>query len=190
MTAYHILGLGTLIISFILCFVYWIFPIKKRDEEDEKWRDHISLYFLKNMSIALLMSAIYGGVVMATLFMICEIIPPDYENKVYKAQLELLSDNSEMAGRFFLGSGNIGSETWYVCYVKSGENIFWKRYSPYWSNIRYTKGTPMVIGYHRVAKDNLKNRLLGKVGRYCYFPYYIICVPKGSIKNNYQLDGK
>ena len=106
----------------------------------------------------------------------------DYHN------IETLQDNNSVSGGFFLGCGQIEGKMKYVFYYE--EKGLYRMCQLDYDNvqIRYSEGTPRVITTTKVATDAFINNFA--LDWYFGDESYIIEVPKGTIKNNYNLDAQ
>jgi hypothetical protein len=125
-------------------------------------------------------------------------LPMDTYIKSYSYNIENLQDNNSINGSFFIGCGNIEGKMKYVFYYKlKGDNINNEEFKMMQINsdltiIRYTDKTlPKVIVNEILPVETDKSFIN-------YFAIdlnigdktYIIEVPKGSIKQNYNLDAQ
>ncbi len=135
---------------------------------------------------------LYKGMVFEILalilgFFVALMLPMDVYNKHSSLNIEALQDNNSVDGKFLLGCGQIGGKMKYVFYYE--ENGFYKMGQLDYDlvRIKYTNDKPKVNIIHTYPSNSLIN----------YFAYdtdilnktYIIEVPRGTIKNNYNLDG-
>lgn len=105
---------------------------------------------------------------------------------VETSQIVNLQDNNSVEGNFFLGTGYIEGEMKYVFYYQIDSTSFkMKQVSFYNAIIKYSD-IPKVEKYINKPTDSKINlfALDNEINN------YIIYVPKGSIKNNYELDAK
>lgn len=115
----------------------------------------------------------------------------DYNYKYQYTEIVNLQDNSSVNGSFFLGSGSINEESYYVYYYKTDDG-FYKLGKTKTDNakIKITNETPRKV---KKIKCITPGNLFEK--------YFIILptslthsvhfeIPPGSIKENYNLDAK
>ena len=113
-------------------------------------------------------------------------LPMDLEESKHSLNIETLQDNNSVGGSFFLGSGQIEGKMKYVFYYE--EDGFYKMKTIDYNlvKIKYSDEKPKVIVVEQkpienfinmFAIDNLKET-------------YIIEVPKGTIRNDYNLDAQ
>lgn len=87
------------------------------------------------------------------------------------------------------------TDTWreptkYSFYYEDGGYYQLKQLEPYNTKIKYIKDKPKYIIYRKVLTDNLYNSFITGPAYDNGKEHYVICVPKGTIKNNYYLDTK
>jgi len=106
----------------------------------------------------------------------------------YTKQLELvnLHDAQGITGGFFLGSGSIGSELFYICYVKD-ENIYRRLILNNGARIHFTKEIPyIVIAWNEITETSARWWEQTKQNTTSIDIY----IPEGSIKQIYSLGDK
>ena len=163
-------------IGFIVAVISFILNYQEMDKED-------SIDWLLNTIFSSFIGGAVGGVIGAlTLF-----IPKDTELKVLEYQIVSLQDNSDINGRFFLGSGYIKQDMQYTFYYKSKDGFRLKQVKSDKAVINYSDN-PRVIRYKDVPIDGWYNNWLAN--GYKPSERYKIYVPKGTIKTNYNLDAK
>lgn len=123
-------------------------------------------------------------------FLIALMIPHDFEKEHSKTLYihNTIQDNQSVSGNFILGSGSINGVMKYSFYCKSGGFIELKQVPYNKAKIKHTKGKPKVNVFKYVSSDSWVN----------YFSLpdfrppteYVIYIPKGTIKHNYNLDAK
>ena len=105
-------------------------------------------------------------------------------------RLEALQDGNNVNGTFFLGSGNINGSMHYVFYYE--ENGLFKMGQLHYNNvsINYVDENPMLETIKEIEKkESFKNNFA--IDNECSFSEeHIIHVPKGTIKQNYNLDAQ
>lgn len=104
--------------------------------------------------------------------------------------IENLQDNSNIQGRFFLGSGQVGEKMVYSFYYNDNGRIKLEQINSSFASIYYYKGTPKIVRYEqKKIKGVLINYFaIDAAASYCY--KYEILIPKGTIKQNYNLDAQ
>lgn len=128
------------------------------------------------------------------------IIFTKYDKKIIVKQKEYpilsLKDigSPSLSGSFFLGSGTINSNWYYVSYINTADGIFRKRFN---QNITYINEIdnvkPKAEEYVEEIHQNKNSiaKFLGssenKVRRRDYVSKYILYVPKGTIIKNFHL---
>lgn len=144
------------------------------------WRSSIVEYII-NSIIGVVVGFFIG---LAVAFM----IPMKTYIKNYSLKIESLQDNNGFGGRFFLGSGQVDGKMKYVFYYE--ENGLYKMEQIDYDlvRIRYSDGIPKVnVGELSFTESTINYFALDSdIG----YKSYIIEVPKGSIKNNYNLDAQ
>jgi hypothetical protein len=137
------------------------------------------------------MGVVYGtmlGLVVG--FVIVLFLPTETYKYKYSVDIVSLQDNSNTKGTFFLGSGQINGSMKYVFYYESDTGLYRMCQIDYnLTEIKYTKEKPKVIITEYRKKDTFKNK-------FTIFSFhqpdntYVIEVPEGTIKNNYNLDSQ
>jgi len=127
----------------------------------------------------------FFGVIIALIFVavIGDKIEHDY--KTYKSvqYIETLSDNSEISGSFFLGSGTIKDEWTYSFYIKKGNAFYIKSIKAKNIPIIYSDDRPRVVTI--TIKDETDSPwIFNNIEKKSTTIY----VPRGSIKTNFNLD--
>lgn len=120
---------------------------------------------------------------------VCIILPMDLYVKEYSWRIETLQDNSNINGSFYLGSGNINGAMQYVCYRKLENENFKMEIIPHEKGeINYSTNTPQIT----VREISPSNHWINKfaIDLNLYQQSFIIEIPKGTIKNQYNLDAK
>ena len=114
-------------------------------------------------------------------------LPAKLETKVYTQNLECLQDNNSVNGGFFLGTGSVEGKMKYVYYYKDADSLYHMKQIDYANaSIKYSDETPKIETYKEEATKDFIN----------YFAWdytedkYIIYIPKGSIKQNFNLDAQ
>jgi len=122
-------------------------------------------------------------------FIIAFIMPMDLQEKNYTLNIEALQDNNSISGKFFLGSGQIDGKMQYVFYYE--ENGYYRMMQVDYNlvQIKYSDGIPKVNVTEMILSDAFINYFTIPPPNYAK-KSYIIEVPKGTIKNNYNLDAQ
>lgn len=131
------------------------------------------------------------GSVFATVGLLIAIASPmkTYEREFSK-DIVCLQDNSSVSGTFMLGCGQINGTMKYVLYVVAEDSTYNMIQLDYdLVKIKYTEGKPK-LNVFEITK--VKNAVIN------YFALdtdigdqrYVIEIPKGSIKTDYNLDAK
>ncbi len=123
-------------------------------------------------------------------FFIALAIPSKTETVIDTYLLETLQDNNSVSGSFFLGSGYINGEMKYVFYYETDGGYRMKQLKYYNVLIKYTSETPKVETYRKVQTDAFINKFSVYMGDCGCNNKNIIYVPKGTIKQNYNLDAQ
>lgn len=103
-------------------------------------------------------------------------------------KIENLQDNNSVKGNFFLGCGQINGTMKYVCYYE--ENGYYQMLQIDYdkAKIKYCDSIPKItILEIKATKDKIN---LFAIDLDLGEKTYIIEVPKGTIKNNYNLDAQ
>ena len=117
---------------------------------------------------------------------IAMVIDNNYVVKKSSTPLACLNDGTSLKGNFFLGSGYVDEQMTYTYYVKVKDYYKLEQLPASDVLIKYTKGPARILKVEQV-EDNSFRSYFG-IGR--PNTRFVIYVPKGSIKNNYQLDAK
>lgn len=168
-----------IIITVIFIFIAVLYEYKTDLKAD--WSDY-AIYSLIGLVFGLLIG-----------FPISFVLPSKTEMVKETYRIEALQDNSRVNGSFFLGCGHINDEMKYVFYYE--ENGLYKLgqldCNDVW--IKYSDDNPKieVLTRRKVKSAFINNFTL------LYDEYkgsenheYIIYVPKGAIKQDYQLDAQ
>lgn len=176
------------ILGFIIVLIISCYNSIKEKEYDITW----ILGYIMGAFIGLLLG-----------FMISLFLSVKLETNKYTYYLETLQDNNDISGSFFLGCGSVDGTMKYTYYYKVDSNS-------YKMNELYNNSNNITIKYINNIDDNNKPRIEyyrqekikpNKILDINNFSlnininrdpdYYVIYVPKGTIKNNtYKLDGK
>lgn len=147
--------------------------------------------FCRDFIIYPLFSMVFGIIGIFVGLLVAIALPMQTYDKHYSYDIENLQDNGSVDGQFFLGCGHIEGKMKYVFYYQEDSLYQMAQLDHDKVRIRYTDGTPKVnvteifpvcgdsafINYFAVDMD-------------VFIKTYIIDVPKGSIRNGYELDAK
>jgi hypothetical protein len=114
-------------------------------------------------------------------------LPADTEIKTYTYKVESLQDNNSISGDFFLGCGQIEGKMKYMFYYEVNGMYKMKQIDYENVSIKYSNTTPKVEQFRREHTDAFINNFAID---FCGDSDYIIHVPKGTIKQNYNLDAR
>lgn len=133
--------------------------------------------------ITTLLSGIVG---FAVGLLISFALPADLSTEKYSLNIEALQDGNGTNGRFFLGSGHIKDEMHYVFYYEVNGLYRMAQVKSCNVSIKYSEGKPKANVTKIIKTDSWINWFASDsdVGE----ETYIIEVPKGTIRNNYNLD--
>lgn len=115
-------------------------------------------------------------------------LPMDTYNKQYSLSIETLQDNSSVSGNFFLGCGQIGGSMKYVFYYEKNGLYKMMQIDYELVQIKYSDSKPKVNVTEIYPTNSIINNFAFDFN--CFNKTYIIEVPKGTIKNNYNLDAQ
>lgn len=102
----------------------------------------------------------------------------------YEREITAINDNSSISGRFYLSGGRIDEKMVYVYFIKSNGGEKMDQVGADITTI-YTSNNPRIVGYKEVFKNKfLRSRNFLEIGNYKYSIY----VPKGTIKNEFNVD--
>ena len=112
----------------------------------------------------------------------------DTYDKNYSLNIETLQDNNSVSGNFFLGCGQIECKMKYVFYYE--ENGLYRMMQLDYNlvQIKYSDGKPKVNVTENYPSKTFINNFA--IDLDAFDKTYIIEVPKGTIKNNYNLDAQ
>ena len=113
-------------------------------------------------------------------------IDGSYKVEKTSTPLMCINDGSSSEGNFFLSSGYINGEITYTYYLKIKDYYKLEQLPASDVLIKYTNGQTHIVKIKRYPDSSIKNWL----GIHPTKIRFVIYVPKGSIKNNYQLDAK
>ena len=132
-----------------------------------------------------LIGGLFGGcIAMILSFM----LPMDTYDKKYSLNVETLQDNNSVSGSFFLGCGQIEGKMKYVFYYEANGLYRMNQIDYDLVQIKYSDGKPKVnVTENALTKSPINLFAMDfDIG----LKTYIIEVPKGTIKNNYNLDAQ
>jgi len=115
------------------------------------------------------------------------LLPYEYHTEKTIYELESLEDGQYKNGTFYLGCGKVNDKLKYTFYYKDNGYFKLEQLNPNYTKIKYAP-KPKYIIYKTVRTNNLYNGFV--VGINWTEKSYVLCVPKGTIKNNYYLDAK
>lgn len=106
-------------------------------------------------------------------------------------QLESLSDNSSVYGKFFIGSGIIEGKMSYAFYYKENDDFFLDHIDSDLGSIRYIDGNPKLEKYEFVQYPTKLQKFLYSINCGCENQIkYVFYVPKGTVSSTFKLDAK
>lgn len=127
--------------------------------------------------------AIVGGLLALAL-------PANYKTDNWCDNLESIQDNNAISGKFFLGSGLINSRMGYVYYVKEDSNTYRMWQTDYdGATIRYSNEHPKICITYRHFDNSFWNYFAIDLPHNEIWKC-IFYIPKGSIKQDFNLDAK
>lgn len=116
------------------------------------------------------------------------ILPMTTEQKQYSSNIESLNDNNSINGSFFLGCGQIEGKMKYVFYYEEKGLYKMMQVDCEKASIKYTDSKPKATMIQKEPTKSMINEFA--IDLDLYDKIYIIEVPKGTIKNNYNLDAQ
>jgi hypothetical protein len=111
-----------------------------------------------------------------------------FETTIKTYEIETLQDNSVTKGRFFIGSGRVDGSFKYTFYYFFQGGYKLKELDHDRVIIKYNKTNPKVVEYDRHLTDDLVNDFV--MSHDNETKSYVIYVPKGTIRQDYNLDSK
>lgn len=133
--------------------------------------------------------AVLIGIISACVGLLVATIVVPAETTTCKNTLKIvnLQDGNSLNGRFYLGSGYVGSSMKYSFYYEQSDgNYKLMQIDADLTTIKISD-TPQITSYVKCYTDSRINDWVIKIN---YHTYYIIEVPKGSIKENFNLDAQ
>jgi hypothetical protein len=122
-------------------------------------------------------------------FLVALCLPMDYKTQEYNKNIVSLKDNTSIKGHFFLGTGHIEGSMKYVFYVENNDKSYSMnilefdkariKYSENKPKLKITQTTPIKKQWNNWAIDLSSIKTI-----------YLIEVPTGTIKNDFQLDSE
>lgn len=146
------------------------------------WND---IYDVLDIVLTFFMSALVGC---AIGIFIGLALPMDTYDRVTTLKMESLQDNNSVSGHFVLGSGVIDGRMKYVFYYNVNDYYCMKQVDYEDAIIKYSEGNPKVEIHETFPTKSILNEFA--IDTDIYDCFYVIYVPKGSIKNNYILDAQ
>lgn len=121
-------------------------------------------------------------------FFIASMLPMDTYGKKHSLSIETLQDNSTVNGNFFLGCGQVEGKMKYSLYCE--ENGLYRMIQLDYDlvQIKYSKNKPKIVVIENYPSKAFINYFA--IDFDVYRKTYIIEVPKGTIRNNFNLDTK
>ncbi len=142
-----------------------------------------------NDFIDYIFSSFTGIVVGAGIGLIVAImLPMDTYDKHYSLNIETLQDNNSVSGNFFLGCGQIEGKMKYVFYYEEKGLYRMMQLDYNLVQIKYSDSKPKVNVTENYPSGAFINNFA--IDLNAFDKTYIIEVPKGTIKNNYNLDAQ
>lgn len=165
----------TILFGIIIGIVVMIYDTYKKGYLDS-WGDYVLA------SIFGTSRGLFLGVIVA--FM----LPMDSYYKQYSFNIETLQDNSSVNGSFFLASGQIEGKMKYIFYYEDNglykmEQLDYEKVS-----IRYSDSVAKVNVTEKYPTESFINKFA--LDWDIFSKTYVIEVPIGTIKNNYNLDAQ
>ena len=122
-------------------------------------------------------------------FIVAIVLPVNFETTKWQENLVTLKDNNSVSGNFFLGTGTINGQMKYVYYQQNYDSTYQMWQVDYFNaKIKYTDGQPKVNITDVRRQKSLWNKFA--IDMDGSSQTYIFEVPKGSIKNSYELDAQ
>lgn len=167
----------TVVIFSIIGFLVSIYTVIKDDFYKQYGYDS---FFIFNHFFGLLIGASIGVAISIAL-------PMDTYINIHSYKIEALQDNNSVNSSFFLGSGIIEGRMKYVFYIEENGEYRLNQIDYKDASIKYSD-TVQLLEYKVCASKALINKFA--IDRDLGDKYYVIEVPKGTIKNNYNLDAQ
>ncbi len=166
----------TIILFYIIGYFIFLYVVYKDFEE----LDAFVIFF--PLLPALLISMVG--------FLIAIALPVKYKTSIWSENIIALKDNNSIQGSFFLGSGMINGKMEYIYYVQNDDSTYQMWQADYYKvKIRYTNNQPKAVITDTRIDDITWNKWAVDVDREDN-QTYIFEIPRGSIKNNFELDSK
>lgn len=171
----------TVYLFFAITFIGTVVYCCKSDW-DSQWE-------FEDYLLLLLISGLHGVIGAVVGFLIGWCFPMDYETVKWDREIVSLKDNSSIKGRFYLGSGRVEGSIKYVFYVENDDDSYSMRMLDYYdAKIRYSESAPNVKTTQTRPIKNQWNNWAIDMDR--VETKYLIEVPSGTIKNDFQLDSE
>jgi len=164
----------TILITILICSAYFIYQIFQDTYSD-----------IEDYLMAVLAGVAFGLFIGAPLAFM---LPMKTYQKQTSLSIQTLQDNNSVKGNFFLGCGQVNGTMKYVCYYE--ENGYYQMLQIDYdkAKIKYCDSIPKItILEIKATKDKIN---LFAIDLDLGEKTYIIEVPKGTIKNNYNLDAQ
>lgn len=135
---------------------------------------------------------IIGGIVGALAgLIISAALPKKYKTDRWSEELTSIQDNGAINGSFFLGSGNINGTMQYAFYIKRGDSYKMWTIEYYNAEIMYADTPPKID----IVSTHTSTSIWNKFAIGFFWPdkeewTCVFNIPKGSIKNNFNLDAQ
>lgn len=136
-------------------------------------------------------SGILGAIVGAFAgFLIAWALPQNYTTDKWSEKIVSLKDNASVSGSFFLKCGQINGTMKYVYYLQNNDSTYQMWQANYYdAAIKYSDGQPKINITWLHSSKSLWNKFAIDLNEN-YGQTYVFEVPKGSIKNSYELDAQ
>lgn len=165
-------------ILIIICAVVGI--LIAINEAYKEWGFDFMMIFLNSL-LGFILGSVFG-------LFVSVMLPMNTYNKHYSVTIETLQDNSSVNGQFFLGCGQINGDMKYVLYFEEKGLYQMMQIKYNLVQIKYSKRTPRLNVTEIYPTDSWVNNFALDFD--IHEKTYIIEVPKGTIKNNYNLDAQ
>ena len=117
-------------------------------------------------------------------------LPTEREKIITYHNLEALQDGNKISGNFFLGSGNINGNMCYVFYYEENGLFKMGQLRSNSVSINYVEGKPVLETIKEMEKEDAFINYFALDHDCSFSTEYIMHVPKGTIKQNYNLDAQ
>lgn len=151
-------------------------------------RQHDYLDDFTDKVLAFILSILHGVLGCMVGFVIGIILPAKTEIVNTTYYLTTLCDNTSINGAFFLGSGVIDGTMKYSMYLENADGTYQLFMTDYnLTKIKYSNDRPKIVTKTEQPTKCFYNYFAIDLD---YTTTYIIYVPNGSIKSNFELDAK